>query len=421
MNSTLLNKEIQFENSSVLNKTPNIIEEFRSSVEVTTLTVLFFLTIIGNASVIVLLMLFNKKRNKGSSQTSVSRMSFYIIHLSIADISVAFMSILPQILWRNSVIFMNSQFLCKLVTFTQIFSVYASTFVLIVMAYDRYTCICSPIKSCLWNNKSALVEIGIAWLLAAIISSPQLFLFKIQNVQVNNVTVETCYVKWGSKYREALYLIFHTSTQFIVPLIILIFFYTNIFLTVAKNKHFKTVRLSFESQGQNSSTKTDSPRSRLRSDSQRSQNTNNSALKSSLKYSKDVNNSNDPNSNQSLLNQNKHNINNSNAEDSIVIWRRRPSYDSKPKSLRHNYSKKVFTKSKMKTLKLTLTVVIAYVLCSLPFYISTLFIFIIGSSIKKSSDSFTQILRIKHFASLKSMQFGFYVIFILILKITYQC
>jgi hypothetical protein len=385
MNSTLFIKEIQLDNSRILNKTSNIIEEFRSGIELSILTLLFFFTIVGNASVIVLLMLFGKKRT--GSRIGVSRMSFYIIHLSIADISVAVMSILPQVLWRNYVIFMNSHFLCKLVTFIQLFSVYASTFVLIVMAYDRYSSICSPIKSFSWNNKSALLEIGAAWLLAAIVSSPQLFLYKIQNVNVNNVTVETCYVKWGSRYREALYLIFHTSTQFIVPLIILTFFYTNIFLTVAKNKHFKAARSSFES-GQNSPTKSNSPRSRHRSDSQRSQNTRNLTEKSSFKCSTNIN---DANANQALLYANKSN----NAEDSIAIWQKRASYDSKPKnlSLRHNYSQKVFTKSKMKTLKLTLTVVIAYVLCSLPFYVSTLFNFIIGSSIKKSSDTFTLVLR----------------------------
>ncbi len=46
---------------------------------------------------------------------------------------------------------------------------------------------------------------------------------------------------------------------------------------------------------------------------------------------------------------------------------------------------KVLSKSKMKTLKLTLTVVIAYVMCSLPFYIATLIQFFFGSQMKKYS------------------------------------
>jgi hypothetical protein len=51
----------------------------------------------------------------------IPRMSFYIIHLSIADMSVALLSILPQIVWRKSVLFFaSSQFLCKFVTFAQV-------------------------------------------------------------------------------------------------------------------------------------------------------------------------------------------------------------------------------------------------------------------------------------------------------------
>ena len=54
--------------------------------------------------------------------------------------------------------------------------------------------------------------------------------------------------------------------------------------------------------------------------------------------------------------------------------------------IRQNFPEaKVLSKSKMKTLKLTLTVVIAYVLCTLPFYIATLTHFFFGSQIKKYS------------------------------------
>lgn len=85
-------------------------------IEVFIMSMLFALTIIGNLIVIFILLFYRKSGKK----TFLSRMSFYIIHLSVADISVALMSILPQIIWRNSVVFDKFQALCKFVTFSQV-------------------------------------------------------------------------------------------------------------------------------------------------------------------------------------------------------------------------------------------------------------------------------------------------------------
>ena len=92
--------------------------------EVILLTTMFTLTIVGNLIVITTLFCCPNRKNKKSIcfsfNKNISRMSFYILHLSIADINVAFMSILPQIIWRNNIIFNSSNFLCKLVTFCQV-------------------------------------------------------------------------------------------------------------------------------------------------------------------------------------------------------------------------------------------------------------------------------------------------------------
>lgn len=118
-NATLLN----FSNNSLEIKLP-FADLFLTRIEVFLLTSLFVLTIIGNISVIFILLFYRNRTNSSSKcfsgNNSISRMSFYIIHLSIADLSVALMSILPQIVWRYFVIFNHSQVLCKLVTFCQV-------------------------------------------------------------------------------------------------------------------------------------------------------------------------------------------------------------------------------------------------------------------------------------------------------------
>lgn len=47
-------------------------------------------------------------------------MHMFILHLSVADLLVAFFNILPQLLWDISGTFHGGDFLCRLVTFLQV-------------------------------------------------------------------------------------------------------------------------------------------------------------------------------------------------------------------------------------------------------------------------------------------------------------
>lgn len=299
-----------------------------TQVETITMSILFILTVIGNTGCIIAL-LFCQRSNNGSRR--VSRMSFYIINLSIADLFVAFLSILPTLFWRYNVYFsLKSNVLCKLVSFSGIFPIYISTFSLLLMAYDRYKAICMPFKTYLWSYKRAFFTIMLSWILAAIISSPQLFLFALNemNIEAINKTVETCSVKWAKKSYEISYVLFHTLSQFCIPLILLCFFYISIFATVTKS-----ISLKNESQQHDS----------LPEVKQRFLSTQLSTLSAKQLP---------------------------NPENNEVVT---PILGRKNESklpMRQNTSTKTLTRAKFKTLKLTLSVVIAYVLCCLPFYIS---------------------------------------------------
>lgn len=291
---------------------------------------------------------------------------------------------------------------------------YASTFMLIVMAYDRYMCICWPIRSCTWTYKSGFVGVMIAWLLAALVSSPQPFLFAIQPRMhpIKKQLIMTCSVNWPSKVHEGAYITFHMSTQFLIPLIILIVFYTNIFLAVSRSITSKKESLRIECLS-------DSPSGSFST----SLNTNvNGRRSSSLggfpKFLK-------PRLGQSLtirglspsvkrgraietaknsielrpLNQNTVELATSNGSGlwngGQSVWKKfsqlgNNNIDTPP--IRQSVPTKTLTKSKIKTLKLTLTVVIAYVLCTLPFYVSNITNFIVDVSARSYSNGFFQFL-----------------------------
>ena len=168
------------ENISCLtsNSTKNNNNKLYTQTEVIVLTILFCIALIGHSLILIKLIFYNKKHPLFNSN-SQHRMSFYLINLSLADISVALMSILPQIIWRYHVVFWSqSDFVCKTTVFIQLVPIYASTIILIVMSHDRYVHLNKP-RSCRnWSCKKAMIKICLAWFVAILISSPQLFLYK---------------------------------------------------------------------------------------------------------------------------------------------------------------------------------------------------------------------------------------------------
>ncbi|WAR09880.1 ANR-like protein [Mya arenaria] len=73
--------------------------------------------------------------------------------------------------------FDRNNFLCKLVNYMQVGTMYSSTYVLIMTALDRYMSICDPLNSQTWTRKRVHVMAAIAWFFSAIFSLPQLIIF----------------------------------------------------------------------------------------------------------------------------------------------------------------------------------------------------------------------------------------------------
>lgn len=75
-----------------------------------------------------------------------TRMNFFILNLSIADVYVSLGNILTMLLWRmNNNLFYGGDLACRVVAYFQLVSVYYSTYVLITMTIDRYEAICKPL------------------------------------------------------------------------------------------------------------------------------------------------------------------------------------------------------------------------------------------------------------------------------------
>lgn len=86
-------------------------DESLARVEILLQIIIFVLAVSGNTTVLLSLLLRRKK---------LTRMHLLMIHLSLADLFVAFGSVLPQIAWDVTFVFKGGDFLCRLVKYMQV-------------------------------------------------------------------------------------------------------------------------------------------------------------------------------------------------------------------------------------------------------------------------------------------------------------
>ncbi|KAL5005767.1 hypothetical protein ScPMuIL_016925 [Solemya velum] len=154
--------------------------------EVAVSGLILYFAVFGNIFVLLVL-----KCRRGK----LSRMQWFIVHLSMADLFVAFFNVLPQMIWDITYVFYGNNFLCKLVKYLQVVAMYASSYVLVMTALDRYISICYPLTSQTWTTRRVNVMVAIAWGLSLGLSVPQLFIFSYVEVMPG---VYNCYDNFGA-------------------------------------------------------------------------------------------------------------------------------------------------------------------------------------------------------------------------------
>jgi hypothetical protein len=113
------------------------------------LTTIIVLTVLGNVAVIAAIC---------GRRAKMTRMYYFILHLSLADLLTAFLTLLPELAWTLTFPhFLGGVVMCKLVKFVQMMGPYLSSYVLIMTAVDRYQAICNPLGSCTWTPKRSQV------------------------------------------------------------------------------------------------------------------------------------------------------------------------------------------------------------------------------------------------------------------------
>lgn len=134
------------------------------------LSILGVISLIGN---IAILFHINKTRTlKHNSRQTWSAIHLLIFHLTIADLLVTIFCIFGEAVWYYTVEWIAGELACKLVKLSQMFALYLSTYVLVLIGIDRWIAVKYPMKS-LNMSKRCYRFLIIVYILSLIMSLPQ--------------------------------------------------------------------------------------------------------------------------------------------------------------------------------------------------------------------------------------------------------
>ncbi|XP_071770643.1 arginine vasopressin receptor 2, like [Centroberyx gerrardi] len=155
-----------------------------------------------------------KKRKRNT------RTQLFLLHLCLADLVVAFFQVLPQLSIEITHRFRGTDFVCRSVKYLQVVGMFASTYMIVAMTIDRYHAVCRPMVSFFKGSFRRYLSIGAAWLVSLAFSTPQLFIFSLQEVEENQYDCWATFIEpWGSR----IYISWITLSVFALPAVILLY------------------------------------------------------------------------------------------------------------------------------------------------------------------------------------------------------
>ncbi|XP_069565368.1 arginine vasopressin receptor 2, like [Brachyistius frenatus] len=174
------------------------------------------------------------KKRKRNTKTQL-----FLLHLCLADLVVAFFQVLPQFSIEITHRFRGTDFLCRSVKYLQVVGMFASAYMIVAMTIDRYHAVCMPMVSFLKGSFRRYLSIGAAWVISLAFSSPQLFIFSLQAVKVNQYDCWATFIEpWGSR----IYISWITLSVFALPAVILLYCQIRIRTTIYFNMKRKALQ-----------------------------------------------------------------------------------------------------------------------------------------------------------------------------------
>ncbi len=109
----------------------------------------------------------------------------------------------------------------------QVVAMYASSYVLLATALDRYLVICHPLKTHMWTASRTQFMVLAAWVVSLLFSIPQCVIFSYQEVSPLS-DIYDCWGQFHPDWMLEVYITWFTCAVYIIPFLMLTFLYGNI-------------------------------------------------------------------------------------------------------------------------------------------------------------------------------------------------
>ncbi|XP_078266850.1 cholecystokinin receptor type A [Rhinoraja longicauda] len=178
----------------------------------------FALSVLGN--VLIIAVLLKNKRLRTVTNT-------FLLSLAVSDLMLCLFcmpfTLVPNLL-KN---FIFGSTVCKAVAYFMGISVSVSTFSLVAISLERYSAICKPLKSRVWQTRShAFKVIAATWLISVTVMLPYpIYSTLVPFTRVNNSTGNMCRLLWPNDFTQQFWYIFLLLVLFLVPGIVMMIAY----------------------------------------------------------------------------------------------------------------------------------------------------------------------------------------------------
>ncbi|CAH2299941.1 cholecystokinin receptor type A [Pelobates cultripes] len=206
--------------------------EMHQTVRILLYSLIFLLSVLGNSLVIVVLI-----RNKRMRTVT----NIFLLSLAVSDLMLCLFcmpfTLIPNLLKD----FIFGSTVCKAATYFMGISVSVSTFNLVAISLERYSAICKPLQSRVWQTKShALKVIAATWCLSFTIMSPYpIYSTLVQFPKSQNATGNMCRLQWPSDLTQQSWYTFLLLILFLVPGIVMSIAYGLISLELYRGIRFE--------------------------------------------------------------------------------------------------------------------------------------------------------------------------------------
>ncbi|NP_001306800.1 gonadotropin-releasing hormone II receptor-like [Haplochromis burtoni] len=164
-------------------------------------------------------------------QRLASHLRPLMLSLASADLMMTFVVMPLDAVWNMTVQWYGGDALCKLLCFLKLFAMHASAFILVVISLDRQHAILHPLDALSAHSRNRRMLL-LAWTLSILLASPQLFIFR--TIRVDSVDFTQCasHGSFSRRWQETVYNMFHFTTLYVVPLLVMSCCYSRILLHI---------------------------------------------------------------------------------------------------------------------------------------------------------------------------------------------